>query len=193
MPKVGMEPIRRAALIEATIAEIGAAGSLDVTVGGIARRAGVSSGLAHHYFGGKNDILLAAMRHVMREYSDEVTMRINAAETPMERLIGIVEGAFASSNFRPETIAAWLNFYVLSMSSDAARRLHRIYVARLRSNLSFALRPLVGDRAPAVARRAAQLIDGIYLHEGLKLTTPDGARASSDVLVMIEAELGHTR
>ena len=63
MPKIGMEPIRRKALINATIAEIGQAGSLDVTVGQIARRAGMSSGLAHHYFGGKDQILLAAMRH----------------------------------------------------------------------------------------------------------------------------------
>ena len=52
MPKLGMEPIRRDALVKATIAEIGAAQSLDVTVGQIARRAGMSSALAHHYFGG---------------------------------------------------------------------------------------------------------------------------------------------
>ena len=48
MPKLGMEPIRREALVKATIAEIGAAGSLDVTVSQIARRAGMSSALAHH-------------------------------------------------------------------------------------------------------------------------------------------------
>ena len=40
MPKVGMEPIRKAALVKATIAEIGRAGSLDVTVSQIAKRAG---------------------------------------------------------------------------------------------------------------------------------------------------------
>ena len=58
MPKVGMEPIRRAALVKATIAEIGEAGTLDVTVSQIAKRAGMSSGLAHHYFGGKDQIFL---------------------------------------------------------------------------------------------------------------------------------------
>lgn len=51
MPKLGMEPIRRRALVKATIAEIGLAGNLDVTVSQIARRAGMSSALAHHYFG----------------------------------------------------------------------------------------------------------------------------------------------
>ena len=54
MPKVGMEPIRRGALVQATIHEIGRAGSLDVTVTQIAKRAGMSSALAHHYFGAKS-------------------------------------------------------------------------------------------------------------------------------------------
>ena len=72
MPKLGMEPIRRQALVEATIAEIGAVGTLDVTVAQIARRAGMSSALAHHYFGGKEQIFLAAMRHVMSVYAAEV-------------------------------------------------------------------------------------------------------------------------
>ncbi|MBS0565011.1 MAG: transcriptional regulator BetI, partial [Proteobacteria bacterium] len=46
MPKVGMEPIRKAALVKATIVEIGRTGSLDVTVSQIAKRAGMSSALA---------------------------------------------------------------------------------------------------------------------------------------------------
>ena len=49
MPKLGMEPIRRAALVKATIAEVGAAASLDVTVSQIAKRAGMSSARARHY------------------------------------------------------------------------------------------------------------------------------------------------
>ena len=64
MPKVGMEPIRRSALVAAAIEEIGRAGSLDVTVSQIARKAGMSSALAHHYFGSKDQIFLSAMRSV---------------------------------------------------------------------------------------------------------------------------------
>ena len=37
MPKVGMEPIRKEALVRATIVEIGRTGSLDVTVSQIAK------------------------------------------------------------------------------------------------------------------------------------------------------------
>ncbi|AHM04613.1 HTH-type transcriptional regulator BetI [Roseibacterium elongatum DSM 19469] len=49
-----MEAIRRGELVEAAIHEIGARGSLNVTVGQIARRAGVSPALAFHYFKGKD-------------------------------------------------------------------------------------------------------------------------------------------
>ena len=189
MPKLGMEPIRRAALIDAAIAEIGAAGSLDVTVSQIAKRAGVSSGLAHHYFGGKGDILLAAMRHVMREYAAGVLNGLKAASTPGARLEAIVNGAFAPTNFKPDTVSAWLNFYVLALSSADARRLHRIYRKRLRSNLTHALRPLTDD-APALADRTAALIDGLYLNHGLADAEPDGELAAKMVLDSLRGSSG---
>ena len=189
MPKLGMEPIRRAALIDAAIAEIGHAGSLDVTVSQIARRAGVSSGLAHHYFGNKDQLLLAAMRHVMAEYSLEVRKGLRAARTPIERLNAIVHGGFAPSNFRSDTVSAWLNFYVLALSSPEAKRLHRIYARRLRSNLTHALRPLARARAAEVADRAAALIDGMYLNCGLDPELPDGATATKIVVAAIVREI----
>lgn len=192
MPKVGMEPIRRAALIDATIAEIGAAGSLDVTVSRIARRAGVSSGLAHHYFGGKDDILLAAMRHVLRVYGEEVLSGLRAAKGSEDRIAAIVHGSFAPSNFRADTVAAWLNFYVLALSSDEARRLHRVYRRRLLSNLAHALRPIVGAEAPALAARTAALIDGLYLGKGLADGEPNGADAAAEVLHMLAEATGTT-
>ena len=194
MPKRGMEPIRRAALIDATIAEIGARGSLDVTVGQIARRAGVSSGLAHHYFGGKDDLLLATMRHVLRVYGQEVTSRLRDATTPWARVEAIVEGSFAPSNFRADVVSAWLNFYVLALASDEARRLHRIYAARLRSNLRHALRAtgsaLDEAQISALADGAAQMIDGAYLTHGLAPSDPDGDRAGQGVLDALRAGLG---
>jgi TetR/AcrR family transcriptional repressor of bet genes len=185
MPKLGMEPIRRAELIDAAIAEIGEAGSLDITVSQIARRAGVSSGLAHHYFGNKDKLLLAAMRHVMSDYSDEVRKGLKAANTPIERLNAIVHGGFAPSNFRANTVSAWLNFYVLALSSREARRLHRIYAHRLRSNLTHTLRPLAAARAPQSADRAAALIDGLYLNYGLDAELPDGNVATEIVMATI--------
>lgn len=50
MPKVGMQPIRRRQLIDATLEAINEVGMHDATIAQIARRAGVSTGIISHYF-----------------------------------------------------------------------------------------------------------------------------------------------
>lgn len=193
MPKVGMEPIRRAALIKATIDEIGATGSLDVTVGRIARRAGMSSALAHHYFGGKEDIFLAAMRHTLTVYGAEVRGALTMARSPRERLEAVIRAGFSVTNFRPEIVSAWLNFYVLAQRMPQARRLLTIYQRRLDSNLRHALRPLVGGRAAVIARRMAAQIDGVYIRQALAASAPDGAGATADVLSLLDTTQKETQ
>ncbi len=170
MPKVGMEPIRRDALVRATIAEIGAAGSLDVSVSRIAARAGMSSALAHHYFGGKNQIFEAAMRQILRDYSAEVRSALAGARDPADRARAIIRANFAQSCFDPATVSAWMTFYVQAQTNPAALRLLRAYQRRLRSNLTHALRPLCDDPRD-VADSLAALIDGLYIRAAL--TAPD--------------------
>lgn len=189
MPKLGMEPIRRAALVKATIDEIGAVGNLDVTVSNIAKRAGMSSALAHHYFGGKDQIFLAAMRHTLTVYAAEVRNALLGAKDHHDRLEAIVRAGFTSSNFQPEVIAAWLNFYVLAQTSEDAHRLLRIYQRRLHSNLMHDLRPLIGGRADGAARRIAGLIDGLYLRQGLARDRARQSGATEQVLALLQAEL----
>lgn len=180
MPKVGMEPIRKAALVKATIVEIGRVGSLDVTVSQIAKRAGMSPALAHHYFGSKEDMFLAAMRHILSLYGAEVRGALVTANGHHGRLRAVVLANFSAGNFRREVIGAWLNFWVLAQTVPQARRLLRIYQGRLRSNLLASLRPLAGDRAETLAEGLGAVIDGVYLREALKSGAPDG-RAAADV------------
>lgn len=166
MPKIGMEPIRREALVKATIAEIGAAGSLDVTVSQIARRAGMSSALAHHYFGGKDQIFLAAMRRILSDFGAEAREELRDAP-PRERAAAIIRACFAASSFTPATTSAWLCFYVLAQTNDEALRLWRIYQKRLCSNLTHALRPLSPDPKADAATLVA-VIDGLYIRAALE-------------------------
>lgn len=167
MPKLGMEPIRRSALVNAAISEIGREGSLDVTVAQIAQAAGVSSALAHHYFGSKEQILLAAMREILVVFGEGARAELAQARTPEMRLRAIIRACFSSPNFKPAVAQAWLNFYVLAHKSEDAARLLSIYHRRLHSNLVYALRPLVGDGADRIAIATAALIDGIYLRSVL--------------------------
>ena len=57
MPKLGMQPIRRRQLIQATLETIDDVGLADATIARIAKRAGVSAGIISHYFGGKDGLL----------------------------------------------------------------------------------------------------------------------------------------
>lgn len=185
MPRLGMEPIRKAALIKAAIEAIGASSTLDVTVSQIARRAGVSSALAHHYFGSKEDILLAAMQHVLAQYSQAIAAALRGRTDPEDRLNVILEASFGPDNFRREVIGAWLTFWVMARSVPKARRLLTIYERRLQSNLLVCLRPLAGPRAQELAEATGALIDGVYLRTALSEAAPDGAAAVALIRSMV--------
>jgi TetR/AcrR family transcriptional repressor of bet genes len=185
MRRTNVEPIRKAALVNAAISEIADAGTLEVTVGQIARRAGMSPALAHHYFGSKEALFLAAMRHVLTVYGAEVRGALALAEGPRARLDAIVRASFSATNFRRDVVGAWLNFYVLAQTVPEARRLLAVYQRRLRSNLVAALRPLVGVEAGHVADRIGAMIDGVYLREALGQRAPDGQTAVAQVGAVI--------
>ncbi|KAA2311509.1 transcriptional regulator BetI [Pseudooceanicola sediminis] len=182
MPKVGMEPVRKKALIHATIAEIGDAGTLDVTVSQIAKRAGMSSALAHHYFGSKEQMFLATMRYVMRDYGETVLANLARAKTPEERIRAITDSSFDSSQFEREVIAAWLNFYVRALRSDETRRLLQVYARRLQSNLMHDLKKLFDpETAAEIAQGLASLIDGFYVRSALQEAVPEHHRIKAMV------------
>lgn len=180
MPRLGQEPIRRAALVSATISEIGQAGSLDVTVGQIARRAGMSTALAHYYFASKEAIFLAAMRHLLSEFGELVRHNLHASKTPESRLRAIIEASLGDEQFADEVVTAWLVFYVQAQNSPDAARLLRVYVERLNSNLMFSLRQLVpSHRASEIAQGTAAMIDGIYIRHALQDRAMDRAAAQA--------------
>ena len=188
MPKIGMEPIRRDALVKATIAEVGIHGSLNVSVSQIAKRAGMSSALAHHYFGGKDQIFLAAMRYLLREFRQEV---MRAYRTTPDRAEAIIRASFAKTHFDPGTVAAWMAFYVQAQTNPAARRLLSLYQRRLRSNLTHSLRGQVADPAE-VADVLAALIDGIYIRRALAAPDTDAAAQVLSLLQVLRAATPQT-
>jgi TetR/AcrR family transcriptional repressor of bet genes len=189
-----MEPLRRKALIDATILAIGERGSLDVTMSEIAGRAGVSSALAHHYFGAKDELLQATMRHILVELGKDMRFALRAAETGQARVSAVIAVNFSEKQFRPETIAAWLAFYVEAQKSSELRRLLRVYARRLHSNL---MSGLTGMMARPDAERAAEgiaaLIDGLYIRRALKDGTPNAESAIALVEDYLATKRGQKR
>ncbi|PWE58111.1 transcriptional regulator BetI [Metarhizobium album] len=169
MPKVGMEPIRRKALTDAALRAIGDHGSLDVTMSEIARQAGVSAALAHHYFGSKDRLVIETIRSLLRQLRADAVAALGAAASPRDRLSAVIRISFQADQFSPETIAAWLAFYVEAQRSEETRRLLVLYSRRLHSNLVASLLDLC-PRADAerIAEGLAAMIDGLYIRQSLK-------------------------
>ncbi|MDK4705538.1 MULTISPECIES: transcriptional regulator BetI [unclassified Rhizobium] len=178
MPKVGMEPVRRKALVDAAMRVIGDHGSLTVTMSEIAKQAGVSPALAHHYFGSKEQLLIETVRVHLQRLRDSVVTALREAKTPREKLSAVIRVSFQADQFAPETIAAWLAFYAEAQRSEETRRFLVIYARRLHSNLVANLKALcpVGD-AGRIAEGAAAMIDGLYIRQGLR-SAPISTEAS---------------
>lgn len=190
MPKLGMPPLRRKELIDAAILTIGERGTLDVTMTDIAGRAGVSSALAHHYFGAKDELLQATMRQLLADLTAEIRDALRNATSPRQRISAIVNVNFSVSQFRPEVVAAWLAFYVEAQRSPALRRLLRIYVRRLKSNLMSSLSSLVTrSQADTISEGIAAMIDGFYIRRALKDGLPNPRGAIEVIEQYVEASL----
>ncbi|HEY5820183.1 MAG TPA: transcriptional regulator BetI [Mesorhizobium sp.] len=190
MPKLGMQPIRRRALIDAAISAIGARGSLDVTMTDIAGRAGVSTALAHHYFGAKDELLAATMWHLLADLGLELRRKLQAADSPRERISTVVAVSFSVGQFSPEVVATWLAFYVEAQRSPTLRRLLRIYVHRMRSNLLSAFARLMPRQdAEQAAEAVAALIDGFYIRRALRDGLPNPFSAVAIIEDYVDAKL----
>ena len=178
MPKVGMEPVRRKALVDAAMRVIGDHGSLTVTMSEIAKQAGVSPALAHHYFGSKEQLLIETVRVHLQRLRDSVVTALREAKTPREKLSAVIRVSFQADQFAPETIAAWLAFYAEAQRSEETRRFLVIYARRLHSNLVANLKALCpAPDAGRIAEGAAAMIDGLYIRQGLR-SAPISTEAS---------------
>ena len=190
MPKLGMQPVRKRQLIEATIATIAEHGFGEATIARIARRAGLSSGIIAHYFGGKDALLAATMRHLLTELLRDATARLRGARTPLERAEAVIAANFGPEQFNREVIAAWFAFWGEVPHSPELKRLNTVYMKRTRSNLAHALKPVAGAAdADRIAGVAACLIDGIWVRAALTERAPDADAATAMIMTSIRDSL----
>ncbi|MCO7187472.1 MULTISPECIES: transcriptional regulator BetI [unclassified Pseudoalteromonas] len=164
MPKVGMEPVRRQQLIEATLQSVAELGLQATTINSISKKAGMSSGIISHYFGGKQGLIEATVRYLLSSLQRSLLQRTTRGCTPEQRLMFIVEANFAVVQQQRDTTRTWLSFWAHSMHDAELHRLQRVNARRLYSNLLYSFKQLM---APGEAREAAELsaamIDGLWL------------------------------
>ena len=179
MPKLGMQEIRRPQLINATMEAIDAVGLQATTVAMISNRAGVSTGIISHYFGGKYGLLEATMRSVLKQLSNNVQEQLQTVHVDdvRGRIEAIVGGNFNREQGDQKVVKTWLAFWAMSMHEPSLRRLQRVNDKRLLSHLRFELKRILPKaQAELVAAGIAALIDGVWLRGAL---SPDGIDAAA--------------
>lgn len=179
MPIVGVKDTRKQQLIDATMASIAELGLQNTTIIAISRRAGMSSGIISHYFGGKKGLIEAALRYLLDQLGKELRERMTRTDgSPEQRLNCIVEANFSEYQRSDLVAKTWLSFWSRSMHEPGLERLQRINNARLYSNLRYAFaRRLPPAAATAAARQTAAMIDGFWLRSALSHDPAEGFAA----------------
>ena len=165
MPKVGMNAMRQAQLIKATLTVIDRVGLAEASIAVIAKEAGVSTGIVSHYFGDKNGLLDACMRQILADlYLAVERRRRQAPDTPEAQIRAIIDGNFDLSQVDAPVLKTWLVFWTNSLHQPRLQRLQSINDRRLWSNLTaqFA-RVMPREQARAAGSSMAAVIDGLWL------------------------------
>ncbi len=179
MVNVRLRRSRRNELIDATITAISRGGLQEATLAVIGRHAGLSPGLVNHYFDGKEALLEATMRRLMRHLGEDIARHTPPDPTPLERLHAVIDGCFSQRHFLPESMIAWLTFWLEVRRSPRFARLQRVLNRRFESNIMFALRRIAPEpKAEDVFLGLTALIDGFWWAYAIdaKRIQPDRAR-----------------
>jgi len=175
MPKLGMPEVRKPQLIEATIRVIAGSGMANASVAAIGKEAGVSPSIINHYFGGKDGLLEACMRHLLKKLSDDLRLKKDNVrnDDPLGKVLAIVEGNFVDVG---DTGSTWLAFWARSKHNPMLGRLQRVNDKRLLSFIRYELNKMLPrEQSFYVAQGVAALIDGIWLRG---ILAPEGFESS---------------
>lgn len=116
---------RRAAILEAAVAEISERGFARTTSRHVAARAGVTHGLLHHYFPDHDSLLAAAFEKVALEEIDEANEALASDRDPLAQLREITEpyGPGGGEEAYRFWLEAWAEAYHSPTLQETSRRL----------------------------------------------------------------------
>ena len=193
--RIEVESLRRQQLIQATLSVIDRVGLADASIVLIAKQAGLSTGIIHHYFGDKSGLLVAVMQHIMQELGRDTLLRKHelitaASDSAKQQLRAVIDANLSEQQMSSAISKTWLTFWASSMHQPQLQRLHHIHAQRLYSNLSYQFgRELPKARARFAAKGLAALIEGLWLRGALMPEDFDATTAKKIAYEYIDQHL----
>lgn len=178
-------PVRREALVEATLACLRKHGYNGVSARRIASEARVSAGLITHHFPSVSALVAAAYETLAMSLLDSIRQHARGASaTPRERLRGFFEASFAPALLEPGLFNTWLVFWSLVAHDAGVRAVQDRTYAAYRAALESLLGQLrTTEGVPAFKLRPAgialaSLLDGLWIEASLN---PEAFKASEAI------------
>ena len=186
MSRKRIRDIRNEELIEATIIAVHKHGYGAVTMADIAQVAGASAASINYYFGSKEGLMEATMRHLLRKLQIAMIQGYGRAGSPTDRLYAVMDANFSDQLFTVEQCSIWMQFWANAPYSKHLARLHHLNRARVRSHFRAELRRLLPAEEIETARQALQsYMDGAWLQAALseRPLDPSAARTAAHRVV----------
>ncbi len=188
MPKLGMESIRRKELIKATTAVMHESGLSEPTLAAICARAGLSSSsIVNHYFKSKQELLECTMHELAAGFLGEISLRVSAAKSPIDKVRAVIDANFAPSQCTPEAVSAWLWFWGRVPTNEAFAAIELAADTHIIGELKRALQEIVPrEDVDDVAEGVMALMYGFWLRFALdpkKIDVETARRITQDAVV----------
>lgn len=168
MPKIGMRAVRRSQLVNATVELIQEHGIAGTSVSQISARAGLATGMVHHYFADKNELLEATMWELIRRIARQIFALLAEARSPMERVLAFVDGNLSSASLTPGNVSVWLSFWGQVPHNPRFARIHNIVARRTQAALARTLaKCMPREEAVRHAKAIAVFVDGLWLRAAI--------------------------
>jgi AcrR family transcriptional regulator len=170
---------RRAAIIDAARAQFAAKGYVGASIRGIARDAGVDPALVHHYFGGKEQVFVAAMELPFDPAELLPQVLLGDPAGLGERVARMFLGLWEDPDFRTPMLGMVRSAFT---SEQGAAMLREFVGSALLARLSQAAGPVDPLRVQAAA---AQMVGVVMLRHVVRIEPL--ASASVDEIVALVA------
>tara|TARA_B100001063_G_scaffold70219_1_gene64268 strand:+ start:3437 stop:4093 length:657 start_codon:yes stop_codon:yes gene_type:complete len=185
MARVGTEKLRKQELIDAAIRSIENHGFQGSTIMTISREASMSAGIISHYFGSKQGLILASIRHLLEQLKQGLLKRVAECEqelTPELRLHMIVETNFSYFQQSISITRTWLCFWAQALHDPELARLQSVNSKRLQRNLLYSYKQVISDEKQALtaANMTAAMIDGFWLRSSLSQASSDSSKSNDE-------------
>jgi len=181
---------RRLQLIEAAIATVNEKGLLEASVSQIAAAAGFTGAHLYRYFGDKEGLLAATMRHIVGLVQAERRRMAAGAADAEARFLALLAADLSPAVFRVDLCRAWLHFQAQASHVPALARLDRLDDRLLQRSLRQAAEALLPPPAAGrLAAEAAALIQGLRVQRAQRDEGFPPAQAQALVQAAMQARL----